>query len=106
MSGRRHLNHDQGIGGLHGEQEVVVVQVSTHIRELEGALHHSSGGVPVEAQDAGAEAAVVGAHPHRSVQPLALLHQRLELLRGHGCASLRQALGTVLEPTPRKLDPL
>ncbi len=35
------LSHDQGITGLHAEQEVVVVHVPADVRELKRGLHHA-----------------------------------------------------------------
>ena len=50
-----HLDHDEGVGGLHGEEEVVVVVLAADAGELEGGLHHAPGRVAVEAEDAGGE---------------------------------------------------
>jgi hypothetical protein len=51
------LDHDQGVGGLHGEEKVVVVVLPAHLGELEGRLHHAPRRVPVEGQDARGERA-------------------------------------------------
>jgi hypothetical protein len=36
-----HLHHNLGVGGLHGEKEVVVIVLAANARELEGALNHA-----------------------------------------------------------------
>lgn len=50
-----YLDHDEGVGGLHGEEEVVVVVLAAHLRKLEGGLHHAQGRVAVEGEDARGE---------------------------------------------------
>mmetsp|Transcript_5118 Transcript_5118/g.12110 ORF Transcript_5118/g.12110 Transcript_5118/m.12110 type:complete len:503 (-) Transcript_5118:612-2120(-) len=69
------LDHDEGIGRLHGEDEVVVVLGAADVGELEGRLDHAPGGVAVEGQDAAGQRSVVGPDAHAPVQLLALLDE-------------------------------
>ena len=63
--------------------QIAVFSLLTMERPILLTCSHSrtAGRVAVVAEDAGAEAAVVGANPHRAAQLLALLHQRREHLR-------------------------
>ena len=82
------LHHDQGVAGLHAEQDVVVVVVAADVGKLERALDHAAGRVPVVAQDTRRQTAVVGANAHGPVQALTLLYQRREHLQsGSGFGS-------------------
>ena len=78
------LHHDQGVASLHAEQEVVVVQVAADVGKLKGAFHHAAWGVPIVAEDASRQTAVVGADAHGSVQLLTLVNQRLKHLQTAG----------------------
>ena len=69
------LDHDEGVGRLHGEDEVVVVLGAADVGELDGRLDHAAGGVSVEGQDAARQRSVVGADPHAPVELLALLDE-------------------------------
>mmetsp|Transcript_8626 Transcript_8626/g.24210 ORF Transcript_8626/g.24210 Transcript_8626/m.24210 type:complete len:641 (+) Transcript_8626:437-2359(+) len=69
------LDHDEGVGRLHGEDEVVVVLGAADVGELEGRLDHAAGGVAVEGQDAAGQRAVVGTDAHAPVELLALLDE-------------------------------
>lgn len=51
--GEAYLNHDEGVAGLHAENEVVVVVRAADLGKLKRRLHHSAGGIAVEAEDAG-----------------------------------------------------
>ncbi len=50
------------------------------VGELDGTLHHATGGVTVVRQDASRKRSMVGADAHRPAQLLALEHERLEAL--------------------------
>mmetsp|Transcript_19034 Transcript_19034/g.38600 ORF Transcript_19034/g.38600 Transcript_19034/m.38600 type:complete len:532 (-) Transcript_19034:99-1694(-) len=69
------LNHDEGVGRLHGEHEVVVVLGAADVRELDGGFDHAAGGVAVEGQDATGKGAVIGPDAHGAVEGFALLHE-------------------------------
>mmetsp|Transcript_13680 Transcript_13680/g.27209 ORF Transcript_13680/g.27209 Transcript_13680/m.27209 type:complete len:200 (+) Transcript_13680:2464-3063(+) len=45
------LRHDDRVGGLHGEDEVVEVILSADLRKFLGRLHHSSGSIAIEGED-------------------------------------------------------
>mmetsp|Transcript_29757 Transcript_29757/g.63210 ORF Transcript_29757/g.63210 Transcript_29757/m.63210 type:complete len:837 (+) Transcript_29757:104-2614(+) len=66
------LHHDERVGSLHGEDEVVVVLTAADVGELDGRLDHAAGGVSVVGQDATGEGAVVGPDAHAAVEFLAL----------------------------------
>lgn len=69
------LDHDEGVGGLHGKHEVVVVLRAADVGELDGRLDHAAGGVAIERQDAARQRPVVGADAHAPVELLALLDE-------------------------------
>jgi hypothetical protein len=68
-------DHDLGVGGLHGEVEVVEVVFAGDAGKFEGALDHAQGGVAVAVHDAVGEGAVVGADAHGAAQLFAQEHQ-------------------------------
>mmetsp|Transcript_9669 Transcript_9669/g.19498 ORF Transcript_9669/g.19498 Transcript_9669/m.19498 type:complete len:216 (-) Transcript_9669:309-956(-) len=74
------LHHDLWVGGLHGEEEVMVVVLAADARELESALHHALRGVSEVAQSARRQRPVIRPDPHRNVVLLALEDQRRERL--------------------------
>ena len=73
------LDHDLGIGGLHREDDLVVIEIAGDADKLEGALHHAQGRVPVAVHDAVGERTVVCSDTHGTPQFLAELHERNEL---------------------------
>mmetsp|Transcript_38243 Transcript_38243/g.80471 ORF Transcript_38243/g.80471 Transcript_38243/m.80471 type:complete len:265 (+) Transcript_38243:2120-2914(+) len=69
------LHHHQGIGRLHGEDEVVIILRAANVGEFDGALHHTAGSVPVIAQDATAQTPVIGTDAHATIELLAFGHE-------------------------------
>ncbi len=72
--------HDLGVGGLHGEEEVVVVVVAGDACEFEGAFAHAEGGIAVAVHDAVGEGAVVGSDAHGAVEIFAEEDEGCEFL--------------------------
>mmetsp|Transcript_11882 Transcript_11882/g.32451 ORF Transcript_11882/g.32451 Transcript_11882/m.32451 type:complete len:284 (-) Transcript_11882:60-911(-) len=83
------LDHDQGIGGLHGEHKVVVVVLAAHFSELKSRSHHALRGVSIEAEDPRRQGAMVGANAHGPAQLLALQHEGCEYLFNVGTLRLK-----------------
>jgi hypothetical protein len=74
------LDHDLGVGRLHGDDQVAVVVLLADTDELERALHHALGGVAVAVHDPVREGAVVGADAHGDAQLLGPQDQGRESL--------------------------
>ena len=74
------LHHDERVGCLHGEDEVVVVVLAADARKLKGALDHALGRVAEVRERPCAEASVVGSDANRASHFLALEHERRERL--------------------------
>ena len=87
----RALHHDGDVTGLHGEDELVVVLLTAHLRELDGGLCHAFGGVAVARHDAFGEGAVVGADAHGCVVALADVDEARHLV-----ANLLDLVGILL----------
>lgn len=74
------LDHDFGVGGFHGENEVVVIVFPGDAGELEGAFAHTKGGIAIAVHDPIRKGAVVGSDAHGASEILAEKNQRGELL--------------------------
>ena len=72
------IDHDLGVAGLHGEDEVVVGVLAGDAGELDGAFDHAGGGVAEAVHDAVGEGAVVGADAHGDLASLADFDEGLE----------------------------
>ena len=70
------LNHDLHVGRLHGEYQLVVIQLAGNTGKLQRTLHHAIGRVAVAVQNAVGEGAVVRPQTHGAAVLLAEEHQR------------------------------
>ena len=71
-------DHDLGVGGLHGKDHLVEIEITRDPGKLQSALDHSKGRVTESVHDPVAQGAVVGADPHRDAALLTELHERGE----------------------------
>ena len=74
------LHHDQRVGGLHREEEVVVVVLPADLSELNRRLYHAARRVAPIGHDSRRKGAMVSTDSHSAVEVLALLDQRCEEL--------------------------
>ena len=73
-------DHDHGVGGLDGDDDIVEMLATEDAQELHAALDNALGGVAVAAHDAVGEGAVVHADAHGGVVLLTDIDKRHELL--------------------------
>jgi hypothetical protein len=84
-------DHDLGVAGLHGEDELVVVVIAGDAGEFEGAFDHAERGVAVAVHDAVAEGSVVGADAHGHAAVLA--QSRTSGVKRSRCGRVRRRIG-------------
>ena len=73
-------DHDLGVGGLHGKDHLVEIEITRNPGKLQSALDHSKRRVTESVHDPVAQRSVVGTDPHRDAALLTELHQWGEAL--------------------------